>query len=471
METKALKEIEATYSQRFTSMVIKEFSREIGKMEMTPYQERLAQHMFIAIDAQLKNLEAKRNDNQGLPIAWPNINMTKLAIDAVHRVELGLDALIPNHIHPIPYYNKHLKKYDLDLRIGYVGKDCYKRKMSLETPLQIIYELVYSTDHFKPIKKNITNQTESYEFEIVKPFNRETVIGGFGYIIYEESKKNKLVIVSKSSFDKSMKKAQSDKFWGPYIEEMQYKTLVHRVTSYLQVDPEKVNASYMKVEMEDIETMSVINVKEEDNEDLIKQFDASIPKDTDQEQLHIFLKLCVQADDEAETIEDIKILAAQQLDNFWKQFHKREDSQKKPDPKKSTLSEQEQAIYDGWIGIRKPENIRKQEKISQPDMPSWSQELRKEWSDKWLRIMREPYEFGAEPQEEEVPIEEQGDKPELTPGTEIEESPNPLIMLNCPQTGEKVNVEYCEKECPNRENATGSIICISYLKYMENING
>ncbi|GAH17978.1 unnamed protein product, partial [marine sediment metagenome] len=191
--------IEPTYSQRFTNMVVKEFSREVGKLEMTPYQERLAQHLFIGVDMSLKKLEtdrAKKNADK-LPVVWSNVNMEKLAIDAVHRVELGLDALIPNHIHTIPYLNGKTKKYDLDLQIGYVGKDYYKQKMAINTPKEIIYQLVYETDTFEPIMKTRGAETESYNFQITKPFARGAVIGGFGYIIYEDPTLNKLVIVPK----------------------------------------------------------------------------------------------------------------------------------------------------------------------------------------------------------------------------------------------------------------------------------
>ena len=51
-----------TYSQRFTSMVVKEFSSEIGTMALTPYQQKLASHLFIGIDNQLRTLEAKNQD-------------------------------------------------------------------------------------------------------------------------------------------------------------------------------------------------------------------------------------------------------------------------------------------------------------------------------------------------------------------------------------------------------------------------
>ena len=253
-DEKVLAKQDPTYSQRFTSMVVREFGTQVGKLQLNPFQMRLAQNLFVAIDNQLKNLDAKRLDTSGgdkrTPIEWKNVNMDKLAVDSVHRVELGLDALIPNHIHPIPYFNKRLKKYDLDLRIGYAGKDCYRRKMAMEEPVDIVYELVYSNDEFRPIKKSAANPVESYEFNIKNSFDRGDVIGGFGYIVYQDPKKNKLVLVSRKEMDKS--KAQgNDTFWKNHPEMMMIKTVVHRTTAKLPVDPEKVNASFLAVEQDD----------------------------------------------------------------------------------------------------------------------------------------------------------------------------------------------------------------------------
>ncbi|HDZ26283.1 hypothetical protein LCGC14_0911090 [marine sediment metagenome] len=272
-EKTSLVKIEPTYSQRFTSMVVKEFSAQVGKLQLTPYQEKLAQHMFVAIDAQLKSLEAKRLTDKSkkdmAPIVWENINMAKLAIDAAHRVELGLDALIPNHIHPIPYLNSRTKLYDLDLRVGYVGKDCYKRKMSLNPPTDIIYQLVYGSDEFIPMMKSHLRKVETYEFNIKSPFQRGEVIGGFGYIIYENPEENKLIMVSKADFDKSKKAAQSNKFWDNHPREMQYKTLVHRTLDKIQIDPEKVNKSFLEVELGEAEAIAAAQIEEGANKETI----------------------------------------------------------------------------------------------------------------------------------------------------------------------------------------------------------
>uniref|UniRef100_A0A6M3LKF6 Putative DNA recombination protein n=1 Tax=viral metagenome TaxID=1070528 RepID=A0A6M3LKF6_9ZZZZ len=267
--TKALEAAQPTYSQRFTLAVMKEFGSTVGgKLELSPYKQTLAQHLFIGVDNALRDLEANRlkKGQQSIPMVWANINMNKLAIDAVHRVELGLDALIPGHIYPIPYLNGKTGRYDLDLRIGYIGKDLYRREMATEKPLDIIYQLVHKKDVFRPI---MTPGAESYELEITDPFDRGEVVGGFGYILYADSKKNKLVLVSKADFDKSKKKSGSDKFWGPYEKEMQFKTLVNRVTSKLAVDPKKVNSSYAQVEVDEAQEASERDIEQNANQEII----------------------------------------------------------------------------------------------------------------------------------------------------------------------------------------------------------
>lgn len=283
-QTKEIQKAGSTYSQRFTVAVVNEFGSTIGgKLELSPYKQALAQHLFIAIDTALKDLEAnrlKKGKDDSPPIVWANVNMNKLAIDAVHRVELGLDALIPGHIYPIPYLNGKTGKYDLDLRIGYIGKDYYRRKMATVPPIDIIYRLVHAKDKFVPI---VQPGAESYTLEIPSPFDRGEVIGGFGYIIYQDKTKNKLVLVSKSDFDKSRRKSGSDKFWGPYEKEMQFKTLVNRVTAKLPIDPEKVNASFAQVEIDEAQAESEREIEQHANRELIDVTESA--KETEPEQL------------------------------------------------------------------------------------------------------------------------------------------------------------------------------------------
>ncbi len=253
--TKAMQKTDTrTMSERFTNAVIGEFQSTIGGIELTAYQKKLAQHLFIKVDVALKDLEAKRiKDNRKVsPYEWKNVNMEKLAIDSIHRIELGLDALIPNHISVIPYFNGKKNLYDLDLRIGYEGNDYYRRNMATEEPVNIIYELVYSKDKFTVIKKNNNQKFDSYEFQIDNPFDRGAVIGGFGYIEYKDISKNVLVLVSEKEFLSSKAAAQSNKFWDKHQAKMRLKTLVHRTTEHIKLDPEKINASFLIVENQEL---------------------------------------------------------------------------------------------------------------------------------------------------------------------------------------------------------------------------
>lgn len=274
-----------TNSGKFTEMVIREFSASAGTLvPMDEYHKKLAQHLFIKIDATMAELEIKRQQNpkkkNNPPIVWENVNLQKCAISAVHRIDLGLDALIPNHVHPIPYLNGRTKKYDLDLRVGYVGKDYYRREMALDRPFDVIYELVYSNDGFKPIKRSATNKFESYELEIPNPFDRGDVIGGFGYVMYEDQRKNQLVLITMADFNKSKSQAGSDKFWNGHQEMMMLKTVVNRTTDKIPLDPRKICASLLSVEneMPMAEAQLEDDIAENANKDII---DIEIEDDPD----------------------------------------------------------------------------------------------------------------------------------------------------------------------------------------------
>jgi len=255
---------DTSVSKRFTALVVKEFSSEVGEINLTPIQKKLAQHLFIKVDMAMAEAEKKRleksNSKAKTPIIWQNVNMQKLAVDAVHRVSLGLDALIPNHIHPIPYFNTRNKSYDIDLRIGFKGKDCYYRKLALVEPDDIVYELVYSKDKFMVFKKDQGNDIESYTFGIPEPFDRGEVIGGFGYISYPKHEMNRLVLVNMADFAKSKNAAGTNKFWGAHEETMQLKTITHRTVGHIVLDPEKINASFANVERD--ESTSILALEE-----------------------------------------------------------------------------------------------------------------------------------------------------------------------------------------------------------------
>ncbi|MBQ8299489.1 MAG: recombinase RecT [Clostridia bacterium] len=255
-----------TNSERFTNMVLKEFKGNIGELNLNEYQKQLVRNYFIGIDNALKMAETSRQFSKKKanepPITWENVNMNALARDVVQNAKLGLDMSIKNHLHVVPYKNNKTNKYDLALMPGYEGLKYIASNYSLYRILDIRVELVRETDVFQPTYKN---NVEGYEFRITNPFSRGNVIGGFGYIRYENEIHNQLVLMSVDELLKRKPSTASAEFWGGekdkwedgkrvgtekvegWTDEMLYKTMVRATCKKVPVDPKKINDSYIYV--------------------------------------------------------------------------------------------------------------------------------------------------------------------------------------------------------------------------------
>ncbi len=252
-----------TISQKFVGKVSKQFEASMGTpLSWTTLQMSLAQNLYIKIDQALTDLETKRQGNNfkknDPPITWDNVNMEKLARDAVARVKMELDAQLPNMIHVIPYLNSRTKKYDVDIRVGYMGVDHVSRNFSAEKIVDIKYRLVHESDIFEV---KIEDGVETPFYKQTKPFDPGAVIGGYGYIMYEDPRMNRLYICEHREFEKAEKASKGVEFWGgeqtvwvdgkktnggydeKFKKEMQFKTLVIRTNKHVKLDPSKINSS------------------------------------------------------------------------------------------------------------------------------------------------------------------------------------------------------------------------------------
>jgi recombination protein RecT len=268
-----------TMSERFTNLVLREFGSNVaGALQVSEYQKKLIQGYFIAIDRALKMAEETRirkNEankdhkyDNNLPVTWNNVNLNDLALDVVHYAKMGLDMMMDNHLFPIPYKNNKTNKYDVTLMLGYNGIQYIAEKYAVEKPKAVTIELVYSTDTFKPIKKSKDNQVESYIFEINNPFDRGEIVGGFGYIEYEDPVKNKLIIMTRKDIEKRKPAYAAAEFWGGttkvwengkqveketdgWFEEMCLKTIKREVYSakHIPRDPQKIDENYQYMKM------------------------------------------------------------------------------------------------------------------------------------------------------------------------------------------------------------------------------
>ncbi len=267
-EQEKLAKQEPTASERFTFMVVKEFGNGVGEIALTDFQKRLVQNYFIALDAALKAADEKRKKKtahqESLPIVWQNVNMAQLACDVVSAARVGLDPAQSNHIAMIPYKNNALNKYDIGFIDGYRGIELKAKKYGLDIPDAVTVELVYQNDKFKAIKKDRSNQLESYEFEIVNSFDRGEIMGGFYYHSYSQCpQKNRLVVFTLKDILKRKPKYASVEFWGGekdkweggqkvgkeqvdgWYEEMCYKTVYRAAYNSITIDSQKIDDDYL----------------------------------------------------------------------------------------------------------------------------------------------------------------------------------------------------------------------------------
>ena len=239
-----------TPSERFMAESLRQYAANAGNLAISDYEKTLLQHVFIKADMSLQDMnnnleasQAKGYKKDQPPITWQNIDIKKMALDAVNRAQLGIDALIPGHMYPIAYWRKEKGLYDLDLRIGYKGEMYYIQEAALHPIREIRVELVHQTDDFTVYKKDSANKVEGYTFKVNQPFSRGPVVGGYAYIEYEDNCSNALIVMS---LDEIMKrKPGNSEFWAKWEQEMQYKTLVHAAAGKVILDPKKVNATAM----------------------------------------------------------------------------------------------------------------------------------------------------------------------------------------------------------------------------------
>jgi recombination protein RecT len=190
---------------------------------------------------------------------------------------MGLDMMQDNHLSAIPYKDNNRKAkdgtqlYTVNLMPGYNGIQYIAEKYAIDKPVAVTIELVYSTDTFKPLKKNRVNRIESYDFEINNAFDRGEIVGGFGYIEYEQPEKNKLVIMTMKDIEKRIPQYAAAEFWGGkgtkwengkkveaevegWREEMCLKTIKRAVYSAKNMprDPKKVDDAYQYMRQQEL---------------------------------------------------------------------------------------------------------------------------------------------------------------------------------------------------------------------------
>ncbi|MBO9609191.1 MAG: recombinase RecT [Paenibacillaceae bacterium] len=263
--------------------VVAEFSGSVGTVALTDFQKRLAQNYFISLDATLKAAEEKRQGKlekyrDPLPLTWQNVNMEKLARDVVAYARVGFDPAQRNHINMVPFKNSKTNKYDIGFIEGYRGMELKAVKYGLEVPDSVVVDLVYSTDRFKPIKRDRNNPHDDYDFEVLNAFDRGDIVGGFYYHSYSQApQKNKLVTMSLKDILKRRPDHASPEFWGGekdvwekdqqtgkskkvgteqvegWYDKMCWKTIYRAAYGDLTIDSQKIDDDYLRLKQAESE--------------------------------------------------------------------------------------------------------------------------------------------------------------------------------------------------------------------------
>jgi len=259
-------------SERFTTEVLKQYISTAGDVQVSNFQKKLIQNYFVKLDATLKENEIKRMAKKeeyrdALAFTWENVNMQKLSVDVIAFSMIGLDPVQSNHINLVCYKNSHTSKFDIGFLPGYRGMEIKAKKYGLEIPDDVIVELVYSNDTFKPIKKDLKNRVESYNFDITEAFDRGDLIGGFYYhSFFATPEKNKLRMLTLKDIEKRKPKSASAEFWGGtkpiyengkktnkteavegWFDEMAWKTIYRAAYSDITIDSEKIDEHFLKM--------------------------------------------------------------------------------------------------------------------------------------------------------------------------------------------------------------------------------
>lgn len=232
------KNTQLSMSERFTNKLVSIYEQAQKGFQLTETQKSLVAGYYIKCDEALKTAK----------IGWNEVNMNALALDLVNKSRLGLDMQMKNHLFPIPYKNNKTGKVTLNLITGFEGEKHKRLKFAEEKPVDMRVEIIYANDKFTPQK---TGQGDTYALEITNPFDRGNIVGGIGYIQYDDSRKNVLIIMSEQEILKRKPPYAKTEFWGKWKEKMYEKTIMKELCNHITMDADKVKEYHSILDYEE----------------------------------------------------------------------------------------------------------------------------------------------------------------------------------------------------------------------------
>lgn len=327
--------------------------------------------------------------------------------------QLGLEPVM-NRAHLVPYWNSKKKAYECQFQPGYAGlADLGRRSGKISN---ITSHVVYENDEFE-----LEYGTEEHLYH--KPCltgDRGKPIGVYAVWFYKDGTKSTQFLKLQECYEKHRARSQSyisaiekNDTNSPWItdESIMLKKTAVKVSSKLQdLSIEFMYAVELDNQAELGRTQQGFFLETslpEDQKGLDfkpADFDVTIPKGIDQQQLEEFLEAC--ANQFNRSINDIKAEAAEDPDEFWKYFFDWQKQQKKagpqqpegeerpanPKPKEET--QHQEKIEDYLISSfknKQEKGLLEFEKAHRNEILTWSDKVFNTWCDKFKRTIKEDY--------------------------------------------------------------------------------
>jgi len=208
----------------------------------------------------------------------------------------------------------------------------------------------------------------------------------------------------------------------------------------------------------------------EEAADLIKVFNDSIPSDINKDLLKTFLEKGSETWEK--TIEEIKAEACEDLEGFWTQYRIWEKNQKGEKKEEAPWNPYTSEIQQRYKGD-KPAILEAECKKAGIEIKGL---LPREVHEKLLQAFAADAKY-PKPDETEPENQPTDGKTPLKIDDQEKDREMPSIMLNCPRSYDevpekdnngRVKETVCEK-CQYREKEDGTVLCMTWLKYMENL--
>ena len=195
--------------------------------------EALALNYFTRLDTELPK--------QTVPKTWAQINFDDFLSKSIAYANIGIDPLAPKMLSFTLFANKSGKSdvvFVEDVRC----MELLARRYGVNCPENITVELIYSTDEFAIIKKDLSHPSEGYVLEVKNAFNRGEIIGGVSLSEYEIAIYNKVRIMSIKEIEKRVN--TKSPFWANWKPEMCEKTIGKNAWSKVVLNTTELSEYY-----------------------------------------------------------------------------------------------------------------------------------------------------------------------------------------------------------------------------------